>query len=90
MSDLFLSVETKANFSQTLDSKHDLNSSEEFLNVNSKAKELSGQVEWVITHRKSDYLAEFLNLQNHKSVSIRRKVAIGLGLLGSVAIVPRN
>jgi exodeoxyribonuclease VII large subunit len=88
MSDLFLSVETE---NQTL-SKTSLQSNSgqeaEFLNVNSKAKEIGNQVEWVITHRKAEYVAELLGLQKHKSVAVRRKVATGLGLLGTVSLVP--
>ncbi len=59
----------------------------EFLHINLKAKELMAQVEWVITHRKTEYLSELLSLQAHKSVSIRRRVATGLGKLGQMSIV---
>jgi exodeoxyribonuclease VII large subunit len=55
----------------------------EFLNLNAKSKELQSQVDWVITHRKTEYLAELVALQHHKSVAIRRKIATGIGKIGN-------
>ncbi len=60
----------------------------EFLNSNLKAKEALDQVKWVITQRKSEYLAELLNLKMHKSVAVRRKTAEAVGLLGTIEIIP--
>jgi exodeoxyribonuclease VII large subunit len=60
----------------------------DFLNANLKAKEALDQVKWVITHRKSEYLAELLNLKMHKSVAVRRKTAEAVGLLGTLEIIP--
>jgi exodeoxyribonuclease VII large subunit len=60
----------------------------DFLNSNLKAKEALDQVKWVITHRKSEYLAELLNLKLHKSVAVRRKTAEAVGLLGTLEIIP--
>lgn len=90
MSDLF---NTDNNINNSADSSPQSNiklassNTSEFLNINSKAKELTEQVEWVITHRKTEYLAELLGLQNHKSVSIRRRVANSLGKLGQLSNV---
>ena len=60
----------------------------DFLNSNLKAKEALDQVKWVITQRKSEYLAELLNLKLHKSVAVRRKTAEAVGLLGTIEIIP--
>ena len=60
----------------------------DFLNSNLKAKEALDQVKWVITQRKSEYLAELLGLKLHKSVAVRRKTAEAVGLLGTIEIIP--
>ncbi len=53
-----------------------------FLGLSLKAKELLPQINWVITQRKFEYFSEMLNLQNHSSVAVKRKVAAGLGIIG--------
>ena len=60
----------------------------DFLNSNLKAKEALDQVKWVITQRKSEYLAELLGLKLHKSVAVRRKTAEAVGLLGTIDVIP--
>ncbi len=60
---------------------------DDFLSPTGKAKELGRQVDWVFTQRKTEYLAEILLLQNHKSVAIRRKVASGLGNLAGKEVL---
>jgi exodeoxyribonuclease VII large subunit len=60
----------------------------DFLNPNLKSKEVLDQVKWVITQRKSEYLAELLSLKLHKSVAVRRKTAGAVGLLGTLEIIP--
>jgi exodeoxyribonuclease VII large subunit len=59
-----------------------------FLGVNTKAKELMDQVNFVATHRQSEYLAELIMLQAHKSVAIRRKVASVITFLATKTSVP--
>jgi exodeoxyribonuclease VII large subunit len=59
----------------------------DFLDINHKAKEIMNQVEFVATHRRTEYVAELLNLQFHKSVAVRRKVATSLGLIAGQNIV---
>jgi exodeoxyribonuclease VII large subunit len=59
-----------------------------FLGVNTKAKELMDQVNFVATHRQSEYLAELIMLQAHKSVAIRRKVAGVIAFLATKNSVP--
>ena len=54
-----------------------------FLGVNTKAKELMDQVNFVATHRQTEYLAELIMLQAHKSVAIRRKVASVIAFLAT-------
>jgi exodeoxyribonuclease VII large subunit len=63
------------------------NLGDNFLSLDLKAKELSSQVKWVITQRKSEYVAELLKLRSHKSVSIRRTIADGLGSIASKDIL---
>ena len=60
---------------------------EDFLNLYLKAKQLLPQIEWVITHRKIDFLENLLKLQKHSSIQIRRKIAAGIGLLGDKIIL---
>lgn len=59
-----------------------------FLGVNTKAKELMDQVNFVATHRQTEYLAELIMLQSHKSVAIRRKVASVIAFLATKTSVP--
>jgi exodeoxyribonuclease VII large subunit len=59
-----------------------------FLGVHTKAKELMDQVNFVATHRQSEYLAELIMLQAHKSVAIRRKVASVIAFLATKTSVP--
>jgi exodeoxyribonuclease VII large subunit len=59
-----------------------------FLGVHTKAKELMDQVNFVATHRQSEYLAELIMLQSHKSVAIRRKVASVIAFLATKTSVP--
>jgi exodeoxyribonuclease VII large subunit len=59
-----------------------------FLGVHTKAKELMDQVNFVATHRQSEYLAELIMLQAHKSVAIRRKVASVIAFLATKTAVP--
>jgi exodeoxyribonuclease VII large subunit len=58
-----------------------------FLDVHAKVKDLSQQVDWIITQRQTNYISELVDLQSHKSVAVRRKVAIGLGLLGTIKLL---
>jgi exodeoxyribonuclease VII large subunit len=59
------------------------NQVDNFLNIQSKVKDLSQQIDWIITHKQTKYLSEMIDLQNHKSVAIRRKIASGIGTIGS-------
>jgi exodeoxyribonuclease VII large subunit len=59
-----------------------------FLGLHTKAKELMDQVNFVATHRQSEYLAELIMLQAHKSVAIRRKVASVIAFLATKTSVP--
>jgi len=59
----------------------------DFLSLNLKAKELSAQIDWVITHRKTAFISKLLELKQHKSVQIRRKIAKGLADIGHKKIV---
>jgi exodeoxyribonuclease VII large subunit len=77
MSDLFF--EEKTNATTTIES--------DFLDINAKVKDLGGQIDWVFTHRKKEYVAEILALSKHKSVAIKRKIALGIGLIGSTQII---
>lgn len=94
MSDLFLSTEVQTNqILPTLDREQitpdlsvrplDRGAADDFLNIQNKAKEILGQVDWVITHRKIDYLQKLMVLRSHKSVAVRRKVAQGVGFLAT-------
>jgi len=58
--------------------------SDDFLSQVGKAKDISAQIDWVVTHRKIDYLENLLQLRFHKSVAIRRKVAQGVGFLATI------
>ncbi len=60
-----------------------------FLSPLAKAKVLAKQINWVFTHRKTEYLGEILNLCHHKSVSIRRKIASGLGTIAGKEVLPK-
>ncbi len=59
-----------------------------FLGIDTKAKELMDQVNFVATHRQTEYLAELIMLQAHKSVAIRRKVATVIAFLATKTSVP--
>ncbi len=48
-----------------------------------KAKEILPKINWAITQRKTEYTQQLVLLQTHSSVSIRRKVALGLSQLGT-------
>ncbi len=58
-----------------------------FLDEKAKAKELLPQINWIVTHRKVEYVKPLLSLKVHSSVQVRRKVAEGLGHLGTKEIV---
>jgi exodeoxyribonuclease VII large subunit len=64
------------------------NLGDSFLDPKLKARELTSQINWVITHRKVDYLGALLSLQTHSSVAVRRKVAAGLSLLAQKEHLP--
>lgn len=83
MSDLF-SLEPNQ-LVQTIETN--INNDNSFLNINSKAKELTKQIDWVLTQRKSEYLHEILFLQTHKSVAIRRKIASGIAFIAGKEII---
>ncbi|MEM1312030.1 MAG: exodeoxyribonuclease VII large subunit [Patescibacteria group bacterium] len=78
MSDLFL---------QTISDKKNQSVSnqniDDFLNPKLKAKELLPQINWIFTHKKTEYLEQLLELRNHSSVQIRRKVAQGIAFLAT-------
>ena len=80
MSDLFVQVQEK-------DTLIEVRQDADFLDKNAKAKELSSQIDWVVTQRKSQYLDNLLDLKNHKSVQVRRKAATAVGLLGDLEVV---
>jgi exodeoxyribonuclease VII large subunit len=61
---------------------------DEFLNSKSKAKDLTDQLNWIQTQRKSGYLNQALQLRSHKSVQVRRKLATIVGFLGSSEHIP--
>jgi exodeoxyribonuclease VII large subunit len=87
MSDLFFEAEKEIILSPSKVAEKE-SVAGDFLNSNLKAKEALDQVKWVITQRKSEYLAELLNLKLHKSVAVRRKTAEAVGLLGTLEIIP--
>ena len=85
MSDLFSqnNFETQTENSaslKVLEAQSDLEG--DFLSPTAKAKELGSQIDWVLTHRKAEYLPNLFELKKHKSVQVRRKVATGIGILG--------
>jgi exodeoxyribonuclease VII large subunit len=81
MSDLFSQTSVEES-SQILSQTSQITLELDFLNPNFKAKELISQIDWVITHRKTEFLTQFFSLKKHKSVQIRRKIATGIGILG--------
>ncbi len=93
MSDLFLSdtltiTKEKPKTKERKEKrKENANVELDFLSVDHKAKELLSQVDFVGTHRRTEYIAELLNLQFHKSVAVRRKVATVLGLIAGQDLV---
>jgi exodeoxyribonuclease VII large subunit len=62
---------------------------DDFLNPKAKAKELSDQLSWIQTQRKTDYLDDALQLKSHKSVQVRRKLASLIGFLGNSEFIPK-
>jgi len=84
MADLFLQEEV---LKKDLVFESSSSLKDEFLAEGLKPKELVPQIDWVITQRKLDYLSHLLLLSKHKSVQVRRKVATGLGLLGSSSVL---
>jgi exodeoxyribonuclease VII large subunit len=76
MPDLFLS-----NDLETTVKTEELNQVDNFLSIKAKAKELLPQINWVVTHRKVEYLPQILELRKHSSIQIRRKVATGIAFL---------
>ena len=61
---------------------------QDFLSLDLKAKQVLPQIDWVITHRKNEFLDSLLNLQRHSSIQVRRKLATGIGLLGNKELLP--
>lgn len=59
------------------------NEQSSFLNIDLKAKEILPQINWIITQRKAEYLSDLLALSGHKSVAVKRKIAEGIGIIGS-------
>jgi exodeoxyribonuclease VII large subunit len=80
VSDLFTQVIEKPLVSELLEGDN-------FLNKESKAKELTPQIDWIVTQRKIQYLDSLILLRNHKSIQVRRKTATALGLLGDSQLV---
>ena len=80
MFDLFTQVIEKPLVSELLEGDN-------FLNKESKAKELTPQIDWIVTQRKIQYLDSLILLRNHKSIQVRRKTATALGLLGDSQLV---
>lgn len=83
MSDLFLdeSLSPGQNTVATI--------ADDFLNPVLKVRELSGQIDWIATQRKVEYIDQLLVLKAHKSVAIRRKLATTVGLLGTSEILEK-
>jgi exodeoxyribonuclease VII large subunit len=50
--------------------------------VEKKVAEINEKLNWIITHKNKEDLVDVLNLSNHKSVSVRRKLADAMGALG--------
>lgn len=77
MPDLFLDD------SETVNSQMTATIDDDFLNPGLKVRELNSQIDWISTQRKVEYVAKILELRNHKSVAVRRKIATTIGLLGT-------
>ena len=73
MSDLFVENSQKILITKALE--------EEFLGLESKVRPLNTQIDRVITHRQSEFIPQLINLKAHKSIAVRRKVALGLSKL---------
>lgn len=57
------------------------------LDINSKAKELISSIKWIGTHVKTEFVNDLLQLQNHKSVAVRREVINVLATIGDKNLV---
>lgn len=80
MSDLFTQIIEKPLVSEVWQGDN-------FLDKKNKAKELTTQIDWIVTQRKIQYLDNLTLLRSHKSIQVRRKAATALGLLGDSKIV---
>jgi hypothetical protein len=77
MSDLFLnSFENTSTSSNT--QVVDQFGGDDFLSPTLKVKPLLEQINWVLTHRKSEYVPALIRLKNNKSVQIKRKTATAI------------
>jgi exodeoxyribonuclease VII large subunit len=47
-----------------------------------KVADVNERLSWILTHKSKESIGEILSLNNHKSVSVRRKLAEVLGALG--------
>jgi len=63
------------------------NTFDKFLSIDAKAKELLGQIAWVITQRKSEYIESIINLRSHSSVAVRRKSIEALQIIADRDII---
>jgi len=61
---------------------------DQILDITLKAKQIMPAIDWVFTQKKREYLEALLNLKNHSSIQVRRKVAKNISNLATKNELP--